>query len=108
MRNRPPLEDGAALWTRSAGSRPIRVEVHEVRYLDLSGDGVPDTVEHITRHEFRAHRSENENTVEETRRLEYGIGIDGRPAGVTQRVSVFARDHAVEPASQTSTVVAVA
>jgi hypothetical protein len=106
MRNHLPLDD-AALWTRSARSHPIRIEVHEVRYLDLSGDGVPDAVEHITRHEFRADRSDLGNSVEEIRRLEYGIGIDGKPAGVIQRTCVFARDHA-EPVSKSSKAVAVA
>jgi hypothetical protein len=108
MRDHLPLDDDAVLWTRSARSHPVRVDVQEVRYLDLSGDGVPDAVEHITRREFRADRRDDGNTVEETRRLEYGIGIDGKPVGVAQRTCVFVRDRAAEPASHASEVVAVA
>ena len=76
----------------SRGERrgPIRMETHEVRYLDLSGDGVPDAVEHID----RCFRGRDSDTVEVTRRIAYGIGIDGKPAGVTERTTVFARDEA--------------
>ena len=69
---------------------PIRLETHEVRYLDMSGEGVPDAVEHID----RFFRGRDSDTVEVTRRLAYGIGIDGRPAGVTERTTVFVRDEA--------------
>ncbi len=107
MRN-PPLIDDEELWTRSAHGDTIRVDAHEVRYLDLSGDGVPDAVEHITRCEFRAHRDDTVDTVEETRRLEYGIGIDGRPAGSTERTQVFTRDRSGRLVPKTPVVAAVA
>ena len=73
---------------------PIRFEAHEVRYLDLSGDGVPDAVEHIDRRPFRRTGSDVFDAVEEHRRLSYGIGIDGIPAGVTERMTVYIRDDA--------------
>ena len=71
---------------------PIRLEVHEVRYLDLSGDGVPDAVERVDRTAWRTQGSRFVNRVEETRRLEYGIGVDGRPSGVTEHTTIFERD----------------
>jgi hypothetical protein len=76
----------------SSGERkgPIRLETHEVRYLDMSGDGVPDAVEHID----RSFRGRDSDTVEVKRRLAYGIGIDGKPAGVTERTTIFVRDEA--------------
>lgn len=67
-------------------------ETHEVRYLDLSGDGVPDAVEHIDRRALRRKGSDVVDAVEETRSLAYGIGIDGEPAGVTQVTTVYVPD----------------
>jgi len=84
--------DDTELLTRSERSEPIRVETHEVRYLDMSGDGVPDAVERISRNAFRGETSDIVDTVEETRRLEYGIGINGRPNGVTERSTLSVRD----------------
>jgi hypothetical protein len=79
---------------------PARVEsadgeTHEVRYLDLSGDGVPDAVEHIDRRAFRRNGSDVVDAVEETRSLAYGIGIDGEPAGVTQVTTWYLPDTSV-------------
>jgi len=73
---------------------PIRFEAHEVRYLDLSGDGVPDAVEHIDRRPFQRRGSDRIDAVEEHRLLAYGIGINGIPAGVTERTTVYVRDDA--------------
>ena len=73
-------------------SAPLGMETHEVHYLDMSGDGLPDAVEYIDRR-INRRRDGSLNTVEETRRLSYGIGIDGKPAGVTERTAMFARDH---------------
>jgi hypothetical protein len=75
----------------SERSTPLPVETHEIRYLDMSGDGLPDAVEYIDRRLFRR-RDGSLNTVEEKRRLSYGIGIDGKPAGVTRREATFVRD----------------
>jgi hypothetical protein len=77
----------------SERSAPLRMETHEIRYLDMSGDGLPDAVEYIDRRLFRR-RDGSLNTVEEKRRLSYGIGIDGKPAGVTERNAMFFRDDA--------------
>jgi len=74
-------------------SAPLRTETHEVRYLDMSGDGLPDAVEYVDRRLFRR-RDGSLNTVEEKRRLSYGIGIDGKPAGVAEREALFVRDEA--------------
>ena len=74
-------------------SAPLRKETHQVRYLDMSGDGLPDAVEYIDRRLFRR-RDGSIKTVEEKRRLSYGIGIDGRPAGVAEREALFVRDNA--------------
>jgi len=72
---------------------PIRVETQEVRYLDMSGDGVPDAVERVQRRAYRNPASGLVDIVEETRRLTYGIGINGNPAGVEERTRVFERDR---------------
>ena len=80
--------------TRGERKGPMRFETHEIRYLDLSGDGVPDAVEHIDRRPFRRTGSDVFDAVEEHRRLSYGIGIDGIPAGVTERMTVYIRDDA--------------
>ena len=77
----------------SERSAPLRMETHEIRYLDMSGDGLPDAVEYIDRRLFRR-RDGSLNTVEEKRRLSYGIGIDGKPAGVAEREAMFVRDGA--------------
>jgi hypothetical protein len=82
------------LPSRGERKGPIRFETHEVRYLDLSGDGVPDAVEHIDRRPFRRRGSDLIDAVEEHRRLSYGIGINGVPAGVTERTTVYIRDDA--------------
>ena len=82
------------LPSRAERTEPIRFEMHEVRYLDLSGDGVPDAVEHIDRRPFRRRGSDVFDAVEVHRRLSYGIGIDGIPAGVTERMTVYIRDEA--------------
>jgi len=74
-------------------SAPLRMETHEIHYLDLSGDGLPDAVEYIDRRLFRRYDG-SLNTVEEKRRLSYGIGIDGKPAGVAERKALFVRDSA--------------
>jgi hypothetical protein len=74
-------------------SGPLRMETHEIHYLDLSGDGLPDAVEYIDRRLFRR-RDGSLKTVEEKRRLSYGIGIDGKPAGVTESKATFVRDGA--------------
>jgi len=71
----------------------LGMETHEIRYLDMSGDGLPDAVEYIDRRLFRR-RDGSLNTVEEKRRLSYGIGIDGKPAGVDERTTMFVRDNA--------------
>jgi hypothetical protein len=84
--------DDTELLTRTEHSDPIRVDSHEVRYLDMSGDGVPDAVERISRSAFRGDGSDFVDTVEETRRLEYGIGVTGTPAGVAERTTVSVRD----------------
>jgi len=70
------------------------IETHEIRYRDLTGDGVPDAVERIDRRSFRRRGSDLRDTVEENRRLSYGIGIDGKPAGVVERTTLFIRDSA--------------
>ena len=72
---------------------PLPIETHEIRYLDMSGDGLPVAVEYIDRRLFRR-RDGSLNTVEEKRRLSYGIGIDGKPAGVAEREAMFVRDGA--------------
>ena len=72
---------------------PVGMETHEVHYLDMSGDGLPDAVEYIDRRLDRR-RDGSLDTVRETRRLSYGIGIDGKPAGVTERTAMFSRDSA--------------
>ena len=69
------------------GVRSEVLRTHEVCFLDLSGGGVPDAVEHITRSASRR-GTVPIDTVEETRRLEYGIGIDGTPSGVSERTTV--------------------
>ena len=74
-------------------SAPPRMETHEVRYLDMSGDGLPDAVEYIDRRLLRR-RDGSLNAVEVKRRLSYGIGIDGKPAGVVERKAKFVRDNA--------------
>jgi hypothetical protein len=74
-------------------SAPIGMRTHEVRYLDMKGDGLPDAVEYIDRRLFRR-RDGSLKTVEEKRRLSYGIGIDGIPAGVTESTATFVRDSA--------------
>ena len=89
------MMNNTAIYVREVPSRderrgPVRLETHEVRYLDMSGDGVPDAVEHID----RSFRGRDSDTVEVTRRLAYGIGIDGKPAGVSERTTVFVRDEA--------------
>lgn len=94
MWNRATLADDADNFARGAHSDPIRVDTHEVRYLDISGCGVPDAVEHVTRRAFRSPGSDVVDTVEECRRLQYGIGVDGKPAGVAEHTSVFVRDSA--------------
>jgi hypothetical protein len=66
-------------------------ETHEVHYLDMSGDGVPDAVEHIHRRRVGRAGSARE-VVEETRRLAFGIGIDGVPAGIREETVVLALD----------------
>ena len=76
-------------WSRRRHREPLCRETHEVRYLDMSGDGVPDAVEHIDRRSFGDGRRD---TVEVTRRLAYGIDINGKPAGVTECTTVFVRD----------------
>ena len=68
------------------------VTQREVRYLDMMGDGVPDAVEQITRRTFRDRDESVPDVVEETRRLEYGIGISGRADGVSEEVRVLVRD----------------
>ena len=73
-------------------SAPLRTETHEIHYLDMSGDGLPDAVEYIDRRLFRR-RDGSLNTVEEKRRLSYGIGIDGKPAGVEEREALFVREN---------------
>ncbi len=98
MKRLPNIEEEARLLERSARCEPIRSEAHEVRYLDLSGDGVPDAVEHITRSATCSRGSERVDTVQETRRLEYGIGIDGRPTGVAERTVVSELDSDDAPA----------
>jgi len=70
---------------------PIRVEAEELRYLDLSGDGIPDAVERVQRRTYRSLASDDVDVVEETRRLTYGIGINGMPAGSEERTRVFER-----------------
>ena len=65
-------------------SAPLRMEAHEIRYLDMSGEGCQGTVEYIDRRLFRG-RDGSVNSVEEKRRISYGIGIDGKPAGVAER-----------------------
>jgi hypothetical protein len=74
-------------------SGPIRVETREVRFLDLSGDGVPDAVERITRCARRDPGNRRVEVVEESRQLEYGIGVDGEPAGVVARSLVYRPDR---------------
>jgi hypothetical protein len=69
-----------------------RRESHEVHYLDMSGDGVPDAVEHIHRRRLGRAGSARE-VVEETRRLAFGIGIDGTPTGVREETVVLALDR---------------
>ena len=87
-----PLDE----WLRSDARRMSLghdrrpVDLLEVRYLDLAGEGTPDAVEIITRRVI--HRGPWEsNLVEETTRLAYGIGIDGKPTGVRQRTAVVSR-----------------
>ncbi len=94
MRISPTQPDERELFARSERCEPVRVNAQEVRYLDMSGDGAPDAVEYVTRSSFRAHASSLINTIEEHRRLEYGIGLDGKPAGVIERTNVFVREGA--------------
>ena len=77
------------LPSRGERKGPIRFEMHEIRYLDLSGDGIPDAVEHIDRRPVRRRGSALFDAVEEHRRLSYGIGIDGIPTGITERTTVY-------------------
>jgi len=81
-----------AIHTEPERRAPLRTETHEVHYLDMSGDGLPDAVEYIDRRLFRR-RDGSLNTVKEKRRLSYGIGIDGKPAGVEEREALFVRDN---------------
>jgi hypothetical protein len=68
-------------------------ETHEVHYLDMVGDGLPDAVEHIIRRRYGPAGGSRE-FIEETRVLSYGIGIDGVPAGQRERTRVFTRADA--------------
>lgn len=85
-----PLDE----WLRSDARRMSlghdRVDLLEVRYLDLAGEGTPDAVEIITRRVIHREPWES-HLVEETTRLAYGIGIDGKPTGVRQRTAVVSR-----------------
>jgi hypothetical protein len=63
-------------------------ETHEVHYLDTVGDGLPDSVEHVYRRTRRIPGT-NREVVEETHRLAFGIGIDGKPAGIRERTIVL-------------------
>lgn len=92
MRHGAVVDDETVLFDRSRNSEPVRIETHEVRYLDLSGDGIPDAVEHINRSAHRAPGSSVVDVVDETRRLEYGIGVNGKPAGIRERTTSFVRD----------------
>jgi hypothetical protein len=94
MTSNPIRHDLDEIWATSAESEPVSIETTEVRYLDLTGDGAPDAVEHIARRAVRSRGSAVIDSVEETRRLEYGIGVDGRPAGVAERTRVFSGDGA--------------
>jgi hypothetical protein len=78
-------------WSKRC--EPVRVETQEVRYLDMSGDGVPDAVERVQRRTYRNPVNRLVDIVEETRRLTYGIGINGRPGGVAERTTVFERNR---------------
>jgi hypothetical protein len=51
---------------------------HHVRYVDLSGDGVPDSVLTLDRRPIDGHRGQE--AVEEVVCVAVGIGVDGRPA----------------------------
>ncbi|HUP73983.1 MAG TPA: hypothetical protein VM282_13165 [Acidimicrobiales bacterium] len=65
-----------------------QIESVHVRYLDLTGDGTPDAVERVTRRSIRG-RDLGAELVEETRRLAFGIGIDGKPTGVREQTGVL-------------------
>ena len=67
------------------------VRYHEVRYLDMNGDGVPDAVEYIERRPLRRRGIDSTDIIEESRRLSYGIGVDGKPTGSTEQTTVFIR-----------------
>ena len=92
MDSRTLRKDASEIWTRSAQGAPSRVDTHEVRYVDMSGDGVPDAVERVTRTLQCGQRGGGVDIVEEFRRLEYGIGVDGQPAGVAERTRIFDRE----------------
>jgi hypothetical protein len=94
MKSDSTRHDDHEIWATSARSEPVSIETTEVRYLDMTGDGMPDAVERIARRAVRSRGSAVIDSVEETRRLEYGIGVDGRPAGVTERTRVFSGDGA--------------
>lgn len=87
-------QDDTRLFIQSDQCEPISIETHEVRYLDLCGEGVPDAVEHVTRRAYRSGGSDTVDTVQETRRLEYGIGVDGKASGVVERTTVSMIDGA--------------
>jgi hypothetical protein len=78
-------------WAWSVRFEPFRVEAEELRYLDMSGDGLPDAVERVQRRTYRSPTNDAVDVVEETRRLTYGIGINGTPAGSEERTRVFER-----------------
>ena len=72
---------------------PLRTETHEVRYLDMSGDGLPDAVEYVDRRLFRRRvrlaqhrRREAATLVRDWDRWQAG--------GVAEREAVFVRDNA--------------